>query len=228
MASNSQTNTQSASATSANTLIVFDWDNTLFPTKAMQLISSRPGKAKFTKKDGAELCKLSQWVYRVLRAYIAVYSSQNIRIVTAARQGWVESSLKSVRRFGRWTQIAELISSSSIEILPLNLITYAEDAILPFKSATEVLNYKHRAFVSSVAGCASRLSRPSMLLSVGDSDAEFAASKQCADKIEGMKVGRVKLQSHPSLSCMSRQCQFLVNVSAKLCVANFDIDVSRK
>jgi len=219
MTSNSQTNTQSASATSANTLIVFDWDNTLFPTKAMQLISSRPGKAKFTKKDGAGLCKLSKWVHRVLRAYIAVYSSQNIRIVTAARQGWIEQSLRSVGRIGRWAQIAQLISSSSIEI------TYAEDAILPFKSATEVLNYKHRAFVSAVAGSASR---PSMLLSVGDSDAEFKASKQCAADIAGMSVGRIKLQSRPSLSCMSRQCQFLVNVSAKLCVANFDIDVSRK
>jgi len=212
----SQTSTPS---TPDNTLVVFDWDNTLFPTKAMQLISSRPGKTKFTKKDGAGLCELSKWVHRVLRAYIAVYSSQNIRIVTAARQGWVESSLRRMGRIGRWAQIAQLISSSSIEI------TYAEDAILPFKSATEVLNYKHRAFVSAVAGCASR---PSMLLSVGDSDAEFAASKQCADKIEGMSVGRVKLQSHPSLSCMSRQCQFLVNVSAKLSVANFDIDVSRK
>jgi len=209
--------TISTSASSANTLIVLDWDNTLFPTKAIQLIRARPGEAKWTKKDAAELCALSAWVYRVLRAYIAAYSAQNIRIVTAARRGWVESSLKSVSRIGRWSEVAQLISSSSIEIV------CPDSAILPFKKNAEVLNYKLNAFVSAVSA-----SRPSMLLSVGDSDVEFQASRKCAEGIAGMCVGRVKLQSRPSFQCMTRQCQFVLNLCAKLKVATFNIDVSAR
>jgi len=202
-----------------STLIVFDWDNTLFPTKALQLIRSRPGKPKFSKKDLAELCELSQWVYRVLHAYITVYSAQNIRIVTAAKQGWIESSLKSLGSIGRWSEIAQLIASSPIEI------TCPDVAILPFKSATEVLNYKHSAFVSAVSGSALT---PAMLLSVGDSSAEYVASQKCAEGFEGLCVGRVLLQRLPSLSCMTQQCQFVLNLCPLTHTTNFDINLSTK
>ena len=209
------------------TLIGFDWDNTLFPTKARQLILSRAGQSKFpTKSELKELCALSHWVHRVLSAYISYYSAQRICIVTAAKRGWIEASLRSLSGVGVWAQIREMLfnkdATQRIEIV------YPRSALLPFVAKKEVLRYKREAMHSL---CRSRMGigsceRIRMLVSIGDSSAEYSASKLCAESFEGMCVGRVKLQRYPTLRCLIRQCQCMLDLCANLQPENFDIDMS--
>jgi len=199
-------------------MVIFDWDNTLFPTKALQLMHNRPGKHKYSEEERDALHKLSKWVHRVLRAYISMYSAQNLAIVTSAANGWIEKGMKILGSIGRWSQIAQII-----EKLPRIDITCPEQAMLPFKSANERLNYKHTAFVNTLAK-----KKVSMLISVGDSKAEFRASKKCAEVFEGMAVGRVKLRKHPTVKCMTRQLQFMMNLCQQTLTESFDIDVSAR
>jgi len=202
-------------------MVVFDWDNTLFPTKARQLLLSRASK-KLTPSEFAELSTLSVWVHRVLRAYISFHSASNIRIVTAAKRGWIEFSLGCLGGIGQWAQIRKLLfdaaQSQRIEIV------YPNNAVLPFKKAKAVEAYKHEAFQYLTSRSSAR--RPQMLVSIGDSHAEYAASKRCADNAEGMCVGRVKLKQHPTVRCMIRQCQCILDLCATLFPENFDIDMS--
>jgi len=204
------------------TMVVFDWDNTLFPTKAGKLFAARssPGNpSTLTQSEFAELKALSQWVYGVLRAYIARYTAQNIRIVTAAKRGWVESCLARVGGIGRWSQIRALLFDAQ---QPIQIIC-PHNAILPFSTPKEILIYKYNAFRFVVQGAA-RL--PSMLVSIGDSSAEYIASKKCAEGFDSMCVGRVKLQRHPSLRCLIRQCQCILDLCGHLQPESFDIDMS--
>jgi len=206
----------------ARTMVVFDWDNTLFPTKARQLILSRASK-QLTESEYQELTSLSEWVYRVLRAYISFYSARNICIVTAAKRGWIESSLGSLGGIGQWAQIRKLLffgdPAQRIEVV------YPSAAILPFTKASAVAAYKHEAFQHLTRNGASR-PHIQMLVSIGDSYAEYQASKRCAASVEGMCVGRVKLKKHPSLRSMIRQCQCMVDLCETLFPENFDIDMS--
>ena len=202
-------------------MVVFDWDNTLFPTKARQLLLRSRASKKLTDSEYAEFSTLSVWVHRVLRAYISFYSATNIGIVTAAKRGWIESSLSSLGGIGQWAQIRKLLfdapQSQRIEIVCPN------NAILPFTKAKDVEAYKHEAFRFLTQSSARRIS---MLVSIGDSHAEYAASKRCAEKVEGMCVGRVKLKKHPTVRCMIRQCQCMLDLCATLFPENFDIDMS--
>jgi len=194
----------------ASILFVFDYDNTLFPTWVRQLILQQ--QRPFTRAEFAELCTLSQWVYAVLHAYISRYSARNIKIVTAAKQGWIGSSLMRLGGIGCWSAIRTLLFDA---VHPIELV-FPHISILPFKSAPEVATYKYNAFRSLVHACS-----PDMLVSIGDSSAEYEASKKCAEGVEGMSLGRVKLKRHPSLLCMIRQCQFMLDRCQKLEIKNF-------
>ena len=200
-------------------MIVFDWDNTLFPTNAAQLILARPGKQSLTQSEIVELTALSQCVYGVLRAYIARYSAQNIRIITAAKRGWIKKCLASVSHIGQWSDIRALLFNAQ---QPIQIIC-PNNAILPFTTAKKVLMYKYNAFRFAVQRAARR---PSMLVSIGDSSAEYVASKRCADNFAGMCVGRVKLKRYPSLTCLNRQCLRLLYLCEHLQRRTFNIDLA--
>jgi len=197
------------------TLIVFDWDNTLFPTKALKRMESRSRKSKYILSDLDELSDLSHWVHRVLSEYISFYGSQSICFVTAEKRGWVESTLRSLSGIGVWAQIRSLLDGL--------YVVCAHSSILPFAYKEHILSHKLEAFQYHCRRCPFRVR---MLVSIGDSAAEFEASKLCADGNEGMSVGRVKLQKRPSLRCLIRQCQFVLDLCANLQPENFDIDMS--
>jgi len=206
----------------SQTMVVFDWDDTLFPTKARQLMRSRASK-KLSKSEFLELCALSKSVHRVLRAYISLYSARNICIVTSAQWGWIQHCLDRVSGIGRWSQIRKLIFDPAQRID----IVCPGPSFLPFRKAEDVDLYKHAAFLYLIQSrsCARR-PRISMLVSFGDSVAEYVASKRCAESFAGMCVGRVKLKKHPSIRCMTRQCQRMLDLCETLSPKNFDIDMS--
>ena len=108
-----------------NTVIVFDFDDTLFPTNKFKEINSRPiarNKNNSSPRYSAQSLmsrmsstELKQWVelswnlFNLLKIYINTYSHENICIVSASRQGWVQQALGLVYDIGYFKQISGLI-----------------------------------------------------------------------------------------------------------------------
>ena len=70
-------------------LVIFDWDDTLFPTTA---ITSNGGKGINVR----DLLNLGKSVYELLEEYIARFGAKNLFIVTNAKKSWFLRSLKMV------------------------------------------------------------------------------------------------------------------------------------
>jgi len=204
----------------ASTLIVFDWDNTLFPTtRVLELTRTRK---VLSKQDVDELGSLSQWVYSVLYAYISQYSAQNIRIVTAADRGWFEKSLQCLSGIGWWSAIRNLLFDPALNIK----ITFPRREMLPFKpNSKDVFYYKLGAFQNLCLAC-----RPSLLISIGDSRAEYAASKECVKSVGRhslhISLGRIKLKAYPSIRCMIQQSQFVLDLCGRMEPKDYDLEKS--
>ena len=119
----------------SNTVIVFDFDDTIFPTKKYKEINSRSNAINITNtspnystqslvstmrvKELKEFIELSWTTFNLLKAYIEKYSHKNICIVSASSEGWIENSLKSVVDIGYFKQIYDLIFVS-YKILTFN------------------------------------------------------------------------------------------------------------
>ena len=70
-------------------LVIFDWDDTLFPTTALRINEGQSVPA-------SDLYNLGLSVYKLLDKYIARFGSENLCIVTNGRKSWVLDSLKMV------------------------------------------------------------------------------------------------------------------------------------
>merc|ERR1712013_898995 len=151
------------------TLIVFNWDNTLFPTKALQLIRARPNQQTLTQSDYDELTALSQVVYRVLHNYISRFSSRSIRIVSAARNGWIASCLRFVRGIGSWSAIHNLLFDA---VHPIETV-YPQRGAAHFEAFEHVMSFKYNAFRNLI-----QTHRPRLFVSIGGSRAEYVASRR--------------------------------------------------
>ena len=68
-------------------LVIFDWDDTLFPTTAL---ISNGGKDIIVK----DLLNFGRSVYKLLEEYIARFGAENLFIVTNGKKSWVPNSLK--------------------------------------------------------------------------------------------------------------------------------------
>ena len=68
-------------------LVIFDWDDTLFPTTALRVNQGKSVAA-------IDLYNLGQSVYTLLGKYITSFGTDNLCIVTNGRQPWVLDSLK--------------------------------------------------------------------------------------------------------------------------------------
>merc|ERR1719347_2309563 len=66
-------------------LVIFDWDDTLFPTTALVR-----NKEKVT---GLQLQQFGYSAFYVLTQYITTFSAENIFIVTNGKHGWVQKSI---------------------------------------------------------------------------------------------------------------------------------------
>eukprot|EP01083_Nonionella_stella_P247770 858685_1 len=104
------------SDSSINKLIVFDWDDTLFPrTKILQMCNSDQQKVanisrcRISDVDYTRLNELSCSIHLVLSTFIGKYGARNIRILTASEKGWIKQSLSIVSNIGRFADVYNLL-----------------------------------------------------------------------------------------------------------------------
>eukprot|EP01083_Nonionella_stella_P075010 203670_1 len=91
-----------------NKLVVFDWDDTLFPTTKIKQMSNQQN-ASFSDVDYTQLNELSCCIYTLLSSFIAKYGARNIRILTASEKGWIKQSLSIVGNIGRFADISNIL-----------------------------------------------------------------------------------------------------------------------
>ena len=84
-----------------NSILIIDYDDTLFPTA--KVLESRKKsefngsiKSSLNSQELSELIALSLETLELLKLYMSHYLPENIFIVTASGNGWIEQSLRNV------------------------------------------------------------------------------------------------------------------------------------
>ena len=136
-----------------NTVIVFGYDDTIFPTCAIKNIFKRNNPIaniskgnedellkRINAKELNELMQLSCITLNLLMVYVRHYSMKNILIVSASKRKWFDHSLSIVENIGFYKQIKQLlINFEIIKIHPMSKIN------LTSKNATQ---WKYNQFES--------------------------------------------------------------------------------
>eukprot|EP01083_Nonionella_stella_P040418 109698_1 len=193
----------------ANNLIVFDWDDTLFPTKKVCQMNKLPEFDDRRIQYEQELNELSHLIYKVLSEYIHRYKAGNIRIVSSSEKGWIQKSLIMLAHIGCFESIYHLIMDHHIPLIhPLR-------SCLPWTTRKKVLIWKAKVFRSLLNDCYScDMSSSDHTLNsfvcIGDSVYEFKASKLAAKAFDNLFVHRIKFMKSPSMNDMMDQMNLLL------------------
>merc|ERR1712087_781117 len=188
-------------------------DDTLFPTTKLKDIASRRESTP-DANEMAWLDALSQRVYSMLWWYIATYSARNVVIVTAAKEGWVVTTLEQMKSIGSWAAIYDLIYNGKNPIT----VMHPMESELPFRSKKSCVRFKQRAFRQLRKEIC-----PATFVAIGDSNAEFLASKGAADEPPPCFCSRLKLAKHPSMPQMVQQIEFVMSKCGKWMPESVDV-----
>jgi len=197
-------------------MIIFDWDDTLFPT------------TEFWKKSKPiSLENLYKWgsrVFKLLKLYIDVFGSDNIYIITNGDDGWIQQSLQMV------TEQFQLLNNWRSPFEPF-LCNYfmAIDALIKLneiKTISARSLYKHRYPKQSkkwkectfIDYAISHFNgdNEGIILSIGDSSDEWFASKDCTEFLTNLDndskfhLQRIKLKRKPTLNELMNEWEALI------------------
>ena len=200
-----------------NTVVVFDFDDTLFPTTKVKQIMKRSSSANITPSEMNEFVNLSWVTYNLLKTYIAQYSKQNIFIVSASSQGWVKQALSIMYNIGYYAKIYHLLfDTKGNEIIT---ICHPSDSIIQsFKqhanckdvSSHPACTWKYKAFKHICdTKMNPKISRDLQLVNtfviIGDSEFEYEAAKklsECYKKDKNVFIHRIKLMHRPTMESL--------------------------
>eukprot|EP01083_Nonionella_stella_P316140 1144755_1 len=193
-----------------NKLIVFDWDDTLFPTSKSKQMSAQQ-KVSLSDVDHTQMNELSCCIYTVLSSFIGKYGAHNICIVSASEKGWIKRSLSIVDKIGRFSDVYNILFGiHEIEMIhPLK-------RDLPFVSEHQIFGWKCRVIQLLLRDsdltndCNSTINT---LSSFGESS-QYKAAKHAASLCRNVSVHRVQLLHQPSLSDMIDQMKLLLKFIA--------------
>lgn len=216
--------------TQSDSVIIFDWDDTLLPTSLIRdLGSARPSRTGFSNLD-AQLRAHAARVETVLRASRAV---ARVSIVTLAKRHWVPRSAEQylpglnlpalVRELGITVYYAQEESVNC----PGALI--AEDWTTLKRSAMARCLDDWRATGEFGGG-----SSPTLLsvLSVGDAVAEQQALQTLIEASAGVFANHrlacktLKLMDRPSLELLGEELRLLPPLLPKIVAHDRDIDIA--
>eukprot|EP01084_Bolivina_argentea_P128300 226807_1 len=104
-----------------NTLVLLDWDDTLFPTSMIMKVLDKTdanGFALVCNSDIELLHKLGLITLDLLIHFIKTYGSNNIHIVTNSLNGWINNSLSFATCISKtYQQIRTLLIDNNIKMV---------------------------------------------------------------------------------------------------------------
>jgi len=196
-------------------LVVFDWDDTLFPTSTC--IKRRHPMSLM------HLDKLGKGIYALLRRYIELFGSGNIYIVTNGAKGWIRNSLTWLHCLCGgscrwWLAILRLLDTK----LSCRLISarHLHSTLHPGRSTLwKFLVFN--ALVEEHFDLNSKLTSRAIVI-IGDSLDEHVAGEhtknvlQSTHKLENIVLHRVKLLHSPDIESMVRQTKWMIRDATML------------
>jgi len=235
-------------------LIIFDWDDTLFPTSQLMdqpgvfdrtkesprssMRGGCPVEAKPKALSAHDLHRFAKSTYFMLRRYIEIFGAQSIFIVTNAMKGWVTHSLNAMSAIFKQTDhgaailigldyfalIKDLLTAHKIPVISaqhLHAERYPQQPTMWKTFTFKRLAKRHFKMDSRSSSKCSVY----VLLSIGDSDSEYAAAFETKRMLETdnrlnrnedkIQLLRVKLRKRPTIDHMVLQNEHLLQVASK-------------
>ena len=173
-----------------NSLIIFDWDDTLLPTSFLTPGGVFNEDITLSESDQDKMLKLEQSVFTLLNETV---EKGNVYIITNAGKGWVEYS---ARRF--YPKIVDILSKIKIisargeyeKIYPGNSRQWKIQAFL------NLLNYVDVKLVTNI-------------ICIGDSLFEMEAGRILASKFTEAFIKTIKFREAPKLDELIKQLKLV-------------------
>lgn len=197
-------------------MVIFDWDDTLFPT------------TEFIKKSKSmsieNLYKWGSRVFELLKLYIDTFGAQNVYIITNGDKGWIEYSLqmasKQFQILNDWRLDYFISIKSLLQVYRIKTISarslYQDE--YPKQSKT----WKEYTFIDQAFNHFYEENK-GIILSIGDSFDEWIASNDCIEFMNNLDkeesnfcLQRIKLQRTPSLDQLMKQWRTLILIAHDL------------
>ena len=222
-----------------NTVIVFDFDDTLFPTKQLKEIQARTNShrinsnkfrsqsiiPKMTESEMIKFINLSYITLNLLLSYINRYSTRNICIVSASSKGWIKEALKTVYDIGYFNQIYHLLFDDKMCIDKISIFNPSTEIIKSFKIKKEYKSmnqhpccqWKYNVF-NYIIDTKSVISEDviNIFVFIGDSlfeyEAAYKLTKKFQHKNKNVFIDRIKLISKPSVDSLIHEQNYLYSI----------------
>ena len=203
----------SSKPASPQKLVIFDWDDTIYPTTSWYL-----GKQKWTCSQLEEFGKSA---YDLLTKYIATFGLENVYIVTNGEEHWIQYSLdaviKKLKKYSvfpaSWYRIKQLLSTKLVgRVISARSLFNKQ---YPKQTTTwKTLVFKQIAKKHFGTDTQTKCS----IISIGDSLDEYTASintqkwmkSECG--FQSVHLNRFKLQRQSTREEMRAQFTFLMEL----------------
>jgi len=208
-------------------IVIFDWDDTLFPTTTIVFNDNKGVSA-------GKLRELGEAVYNLLAKYLKTFGAQNVFIVTNGSKSWVLHSLKMIsQRYQACFDGTDDEKGRSEDYFAAIYNTLISSNSIPVVSAQDEYKYRYPqqptlwktlAFKSIVKAYFNLYSSSDnniyCIISIGDSEDEFKASFEAKQMISTMnrlnrnnniaRLHRIKLKEEPTINEMVNQMASLM------------------
>ena len=192
-----------------NSIIIFDWDDTLLPTSFLTPEGVFNPNIILSEKDKEKLLKIEQCVFLLLTEAI---EKGNVYIITNAGNGWVEYS-------------ANKFYPSIMEILPKIEIISAREYEKQFSDSRQ---WKIQAFLTLLKFVNIKL--VTNIICIGDSLFEMEAGRILASKFTEAFIKTIKFKEKPKLDELLKQITLVCHQFGTIysSIRNLTIRVEKK
>jgi len=181
-------------------LIIWDWDDTLFPTFAFRTAQDQKD-VDFLRK----LRVLASFAEEVLSAMIALYGAENVVIVTNASATWIDKCLN--------VDIVQPIMRPFQRLLRENAIATisASTPALTAKFPNQPRMWKQIVFTELFETYFGALSArdTACVTSIGDSLCEYEAAKNASKRLPNRILHRLRLKPNPKIDDLIAQMKHI-------------------
>lgn len=184
----------------SNTLIIFDWDDTLFPTKWFIKNKINLNKPYDNERYGPYFRHLDNIVHKLL---YTCNNLGNVMIITNAMPEWVNTS-------------AEILPKTKKIIKKIKIVSARQN----YQDTCKITDWKKMAFKKE------NNKRYINVLSIGDALYEYNALVNLHEKTNNVLLKSIKFVNDPSDTVLLDQLQVLNNSIKNICIAPRHYDLN--
>ena len=236
-------------------VVIFDWDDSLYPTTA--LLKTRHNNKKTSNNNNhqsnnkhfdnvsiAELKEFGETLYETFQTYIKLFGANNIYIITNGSTEWVLKSLIDSSLYYKQEMNKEdkdyFIALYNL-FLELNISIISGKRLFGVQFPKKPMLWKSKTFCEiaersfDIKSSSNNIRNTYILISIGDSDNEYIAAREarCLLKEQNkyyqqnniIRLHRVKLKKKPSINDIIKQLRFLMIEASNMNQEQGSIDI---